>query len=111
MKVKEFLNLIDLESLNNQGITIIIPLKEKYEDACDIKKLGDAELSENEKVVFDCAEYSFEDYELYDAYGIEPCFKSENEEADDYEIIDVRETEDYYHYVYNDDGEVWVVIN
>ena len=52
-----------------------------------------------------------DDFEKYDQFGIEPCFKSDNEEDDDYEVIDVRESEDYYHYVYNESGEVWVIIN
>ena len=108
MKVKEFLNLIDLESMNNQGITIIIPIKGLYNE--DIKNIGDCELSENEKVVLDSSEYATDDYNLYDAYGIEPCFKSENEEAEDYEEIDVKESDDFYNYVYNEDGEVWVIV-
>lgn len=109
MKVKEFLDLIDLEVLNNQWITLIIPIKEKYEG--DMKNIGDCSLSENEKVVIDNSEYSIEDYELYDMYGIEPCFKSENDEDEDYELIDVKESEDFYHYVYNDEGEVWVIVS
>ena len=108
MKVKEFLNLIDLESMNNQGITIIIPIKEQYNE--DIKNIGDCELSENEKVVLDASEYSKDDYNLYDAYGIEPCFKSENDEDEDYEVIDVKESDDFYNYVYNEYGEVWVIV-
>ena len=109
MKVKEFLNLIDLESMNNQGITIIIPIKEQRNNE-DIKNIGDCELSENEKVVLDSSEYAKDDYNLYDAYGIEPCFKSENEEADDYEEVDVKESDDFYNYVYNEYGEVWVIV-
>lgn len=109
MKVKEFLNLIDLESMNNQGITIIIPIKEKRNNE-DIKNIGDCELSDYEKIVLDSSEYSVTDGNLYDAYGIEPCFKSENEEDEDYDEIDVRESEDFYNYVYNEDGEVWVIV-
>ena len=110
MKVKEFLNLIDLESMNNQGVTLIIAIKERHNNE-DIKNIGDCTLSENEKVIIDSSEYSKNDYELYDQYGVEPCFKSENEEDEDYEIIDVKESEDFYNYVYNEDGEVWVVVN
>ena len=108
MKVKEFLNLIDLESMNNQGITIIIPIDELYND--DIKNIGDCTIDVQEKIVLDSSEYAKDDFELYDAYGIEPCFKSENEEADDYEEIDVKESDDFYNYVYNEYGEVWVVV-
>lgn len=109
MKVKEFLKLIDLESMNNQGITIIIPIDELHNET--IKNIGDCTIDVQEKIVLDSSEYSKDDYELYDQYGIEPCFKSENEEDEDYEIIDVKESEDFYNYVYNEYGEVWVVVN
>ena len=109
MKVKEFLKLIDLESMNNQGITIIIPIDELHNET--IKNIGDCTIDVQEKIVIDSSEYAKNDYELYDQYGIEPCFKSENEEDEDYEIIDVKESEDFYNYVYNEYGEVWVVVN
>lgn len=109
MKVSEFVKLLDLEVINCQEVTVIIPIKEKHNNE-PIEKIGDCNLSEREKVIIDSSEFSIHDYELYDSYGIDACFKSENEEDEDYEIVDVVDTFDGFRYVYNEDGEVWVVV-
>ena len=110
MNVANFIKLIDLETLSNQQITIIIPLKEKFYDL-NHPNFGNAEISEKEKIVFNADESSIYEDGKYSPFGIEPCFKSEDENSDDYEIIDVRKSEDGYNFVYNDDGEIWVIID
>ena len=105
MKVKEFLNVIDLETLSNQQITIIIPLKDLYIDLRNLK-LESAEISDKEKIVFNSDESSVYEDNKYAPFGIEPCFKSEEDE-----IIDVRESDDEYKFVYDEDGQVWVLID
>ena len=110
MKVNEFLKLIDLESINGQEITIIIPLKEKLVNG-EIQDIGECSLSENEKVIFSSDENSIYEVEKYENFGIEPCFMSDDENSPDYETIDVRESNDFYNYIISEYGEVWVVIS
>jgi uncharacterized membrane-anchored protein len=110
MEVKDFINLIDLETLNNQEITIIIPITEKATNGV-IENIGNCNLSVDEKIVFNDDENSIYDVEKYENFGIEPCFKSDDESSMDYETVDVRTSEDNYKYIFNDYGDVWVVIN
>lgn len=102
--VKDFIKLIDLETMNSQEITIIIPIQEKAVNGILDKNGEDCILSETEKVVIDCSEYSTTDDEKYCYYGIEPVFE------DDDETIKVQLTKDYFQYVYDEDGTVWIVI-
>lgn len=110
MKVCDFTKMIDLETLSNQQITIIIPLKEKFYDL-NHPNFGNAEISEKEKIVFNADESSIYEEDKYAVFGIEPCFKSEDINSSDYEIIDVRTSDDNYNFVYNEDGEIWIVID
>jgi hypothetical protein len=113
MKVKEFLDCIDLESITGQGITIIIPIKEKLVNG-DIQGHGQyieqCSLAENEKVVFNSDEYSIWDVEKYENFGIEPCFITDVEDDPDYNTIDVRTSLDGYDYILSEYGEIWVVV-
>ena len=109
MKVNEFLNVLEIESLTEQGITTIIPLAGKYIDLTDLV-LGDEEINQKEKVVFNSEGLPIEDEGTYSPFGLDVCFQSDNEEDEGYEIVDVRTSKDGYDYVYNEDGEVWIVI-
>lgn len=104
MNVKEFLNLIDLETLQGQSISIIITLKDKIFDLNKVT-IGDKLISEKEKVIFTCDETSIYEDNHYAPFGIEPCFK--DDKAED---IDVRTSDDDYCFVYDDDGMIWVII-
>ena len=106
MNVNEFLKLIDLETINGQWIGIIIPIEEKIIDLNHVI-LGDKHLSNNEKVVFTCDGTSAYEDGHYVPFGIEPCFKDDNKEED----IDIRISDDNYHFVYDDDGQIWIVID
>lgn len=105
MNVKEFLNQIDLETISGQWIGIIIPIEEKIIDLNHVV-LGDKHLSQNEKVVFTCDGTSIYEDNHYAPFGIEPCFKDDKEED-----IDVRTSDDDYCFVYDDDGQIWIVID
>jgi hypothetical protein len=105
MTVKEFLKRIDLETINSQEITIIIPVNEKAVNGVVKENGSDCTMKDDEGAVFDCSEYAFNENEKYEYYGIEPVFKDEEND-----IIDVRYTDDDYRYVYNEDGEVWIVV-
>ena len=105
MNVRDFLNLIDLETINGQWIGIIIPIEEKIIDLNHVV-LGNKHLSKNEKVVFNSDGTSIYEDNHYAPFGIEPCFKDDKEEKG----IDVRVSDDNYNFVYDDDGMIWVLI-
>lgn len=108
MTVNEFVKLIDLYTLNEQEITIIIPIQEKYM-VNNFQQIGNCLLSEKEKIIFECTETAIDDFEKYEPFGIKPC--SSDFEYDGYEKIDIIESKDGYKFIYNEDGEVWVIIH
>ena len=64
MKLVDFMKLVDWRTLNEQEITVIVPLDKKEDD------IFDSEIKEN-SVIFDSSEDSIQDYDLYDKHGIE----------------------------------------
>lgn len=64
MKLVDFMKLVDWRTLNEQEITVIVPLDKKEDDILD------SEIKEN-SVIFDSSEDSIQDYDLYDKHGIE----------------------------------------
>ena len=106
MKVKDFIALIDIESMADQEINFIIPIKERMNDLQNDSNIGDCNLSDNEKVIVNSDEFSIYDSEKYENYGIEPCFCEDVQSM----TLDVKSSKDGYHFVYNEDGEIWVII-
>ncbi|MBR4315728.1 MAG: hypothetical protein IKP65_01975 [Alphaproteobacteria bacterium] len=109
MKVNELLNVVETETLSNQGIVTIIPLEKKFSNLNDLE-LENEEISAKEKVVFNSEGLLLTDEDNYAPFGIEPCFQSDDEEDDGYELIDVKTSKDGYDFVYNEEGEVWIVL-
>lgn len=111
MRIKDFMDMIDLEVLNNQQINIIIHLKDRFENPkFGNIVIGDCEIDDKEKIVFDCSEFALVESDLYYQYGIEPTLKLYSNDTL-YEIVDVVNSKDNYRYIYNEYGEVWVVVN
>ena len=102
MKVKDFLNFIDLDG--TEFVTLIIPIKEK-----SIYKAEDGTLSDEHKVILNADEYSLTDVEKYNPYGINPTFIG-NINSPYYNRVDVKTSKDEYKYITEENGNIWIVI-
>lgn len=109
MKVKDFLKMINIE---NQNINIIIPLNDTYilRNPAEMD-LGNEEISDTEQVIFCSDSCPIRDRNTYEQFGIEPCFISKYKDSSNYEVVDVKESDDHYFFVYNEEGKVWLIID
>lgn len=111
MTTKEFFDLIDMERINKKGMSIIIPIKEKF-PIDENKSKDDFTIDTKEKIIFDECGAISEDYEPFVDQYFNVCRQSNKKNTEEYELIDLRELSDKEtYYVHDSYKNVWLVIN
>jgi hypothetical protein len=107
MKVKEFLDKINIENIKSEDMVVFIPTSEKAE--CSdmvLNDIGNLTISDTDKILFDASECCIEDVDLYLELGIDVC----TDDSDEVVIHTVSENHIKYHYVITNDNKVWIII-
>lgn len=111
MTTKEFFDLIDMKKINEIGMQIIIPIKEKF-PIDESKSKNNFIVNTKKKIIFDECGAIPEDYEPFvDAY-FKVCRASNKKSECEYDLIDLLELADKETcYVHDSHKNVWLIIN
>lgn len=110
MTIKEFLNLIDIERINENDMQIIIPIQEKF-PIDENKVKNDFIINEKRKIIIEGCGAIPEDYDPFVERFFKICRKSNKKNDECYDLIDLKELKDGTYYVHDGRKNVWLIIN